>query len=326
MDTGRIILVGVGVALAGGAAIVGARTWTKTAEPVEIEPEPQAVVEVEPAAPERTFAQRERAPDPEASIQEEPRQGRGDRGGDWRQQMMSRFDADGDGEISDEERQAARDAMRARGEQRRAQWISRWDKDGDGELNEEEMGAARAEREKSRKEFEAVLADRFDADGDGELSDIEREAARTAIRTEARDFFSSFDTDGDGQMSDGERQAARDELQRRDAQRKAVATLDADKDGAILSAEATDAIARVHLGDPTADYNADGIVDERDAQVVMDQFTGAADGQESLFDTMRSQFGRGGFGGGRGGPGGFHREGGQDQQRRQPPPPPPGDG
>ena len=330
MDTGKMVLIGVAVALAGGAAIVGARTWATPAEPVEIEPEPIAEAEPAAPAPEHSFAQRERRPDPLEELQREPRQRRGEqrgdrRGEDWRQQMMSRYDTDGDGEISDEERQAARDAMRARRDEMRAQWVSRWDKDGDGELSEEEMGEARAEREKARKEFEAVLVDRFDADGDGELSEIEREAAYTAMRTEARDYFNSFDSDGDGQLSDAERQAARDELQRRDAQRQAVQTIDADRDGNILSAEVTDAIARVQLGDPTADYNADGVVDERDAQLVMDQFTGAADGEESLFETMRSRFSRGGFGGGFGG---GQRDGGQDRQRRQqpPPPPPPGDG
>lgn len=288
MVTGKTVLVGVAVALAAGAVIVGARTWTTGSKPVEIEPEPQPIVEAEHTQ-ERTFAQRERRPDPVNQFQREPREEGIDdigarRNKDWRQQRKSRFDVDGDGQISDEEKQAAIDAKRKNGEQMKAQWISRYDKDGDGELSKEEIGEAKAEHYRARQEFEAVLVDRFDTDGDGELSDIEREAAHTAIRTEAMEFFNSFDADGDGQLSDGERQTAKDELKRRGAQRKAVETIDVDRDGAILSAEASDAIVRVHLGDPTADYNADGIVDERDAQVVMDYFTGAASDEQSLLE------------------------------------------
>lgn len=84
--------------------------------------------------------------------------------------ILEKFDTDGDGELSDAERAAARETM----EQKRAEHIALYDTDGDGELSPEERAVARDER------FEAIALERFDADGDGELSDEERAAAETA--------------------------------------------------------------------------------------------------------------------------------------------------
>ena len=50
-----------------------------------------------------------------------------------REQMMKRFDTDGDGVISDAERQSARSRM-----------MKRFDLDGDGVVSDEERQAARA--------------------------------------------------------------------------------------------------------------------------------------------------------------------------------------
>ena len=52
--------------------------------------------------------------------------------------MMAKYDADGDGELSETERKAAHEA-------RRAEVLAKFDADGDGELNEAERKAARAE-------------------------------------------------------------------------------------------------------------------------------------------------------------------------------------
>ena len=56
--------------------------------------------------------------------------------------LMKKFDKDGDGKLSDEEKAEARKAMEAR----RKEMIGKFDKDGDGKLNEEERKAAMAAR------------------------------------------------------------------------------------------------------------------------------------------------------------------------------------
>jgi len=76
------------------------------------------------------------------------------------------FDTDGDGVLSEEERQAMREARH----QMHQGWLEHWDTDGDGVLSEEERQAA---IEAMRARIEERRTDRFheaDTDGDGCLS------------------------------------------------------------------------------------------------------------------------------------------------------------
>lgn len=57
---------------------------------------------------------------------------------------MKKFDKDGDGKLSEEERAEARKSM----EDRRKEMIAKFDKDGDGKLNEKERKEAMASRPK----------------------------------------------------------------------------------------------------------------------------------------------------------------------------------
>lgn len=74
--------------------------------------------------------------------------------------MLKKFDKDGDGKLSEEERAAMRAEMqKRRGEggkgpdaARRAEMMKKFDKDGDGKLSEEERAALRAEMQKKRGE------------------------------------------------------------------------------------------------------------------------------------------------------------------------------
>ena len=95
---------------------------------------------------------------------------------------LSAADTDGDGVLSDAERQAFREA-------RIAELLAEFDADGDGELSREERQAVR----------DAKRAERFDtldADDDGLLSEEEvAETCRLSIR------FAAIDTDGDGAIS-----------------------------------------------------------------------------------------------------------------------------
>ena len=75
--------------------------------------------------------------------------------------VLARFDADGDGQLSDAEKETAKEAMRA-------EFLERFDTDGDGSLSETERDAARAERR-------AGFVARFDTDGDGAISALERQ-------------------------------------------------------------------------------------------------------------------------------------------------------
>ncbi|MEM1058673.1 MAG: hypothetical protein AAGK14_05450 [Verrucomicrobiota bacterium] len=117
-------------------------------------------------------------------------------------EVIEKFDADGDGQLNEEERQAAREA-------RRANMLEKYDADGDGQLSDEEKAQLRADNPRKRKgprKLPPEVVERFDADGDGQLNEEERQAARQARRAE---MLEKYDADGDGQLSDEERAEAR---------------------------------------------------------------------------------------------------------------------
>lgn len=108
------------------------------------------------------------------------------------EELLKRFDTDGDGKLNEAERQAMHEAMSQHNEEmgrpgpkgrrpsREEMMLERFDTDGDGVLSE-------AEREAMRTEWERIRAEnlkRFDADGDGQLSEAERETMRTTLRAE----------------------------------------------------------------------------------------------------------------------------------------------
>ncbi len=92
----------------------------------------------------------------------------------WQKQAeaaINKFNTDGDGEISTEEREAAITKARAEWDKRRKEM----DTDGDGAVSREERGA-----------YFKKIQDKYDADGDGQLNDEER---RKMIETEMKNFL-----------------------------------------------------------------------------------------------------------------------------------------
>lgn len=84
-----------------------------------------------------------------------------------REEMMKKFDKDGDGKLSEDEKAEIRKTMANR--QVPAHILEKFDKDGDGKLSDDE-------RAEIRKEMMA----KFDKDGDGKLGPEERKAAMAA--------------------------------------------------------------------------------------------------------------------------------------------------
>jgi hypothetical protein len=83
------------------------------------------------------------------------------------QEMLKRFDKDGDGKLDDSERAAAKEAMEAR----KAERMKKFDSNGDGKLDDEE-------RENARQTHKAEMMKKFDKNGDGKLDEEERDAAK----------------------------------------------------------------------------------------------------------------------------------------------------
>ena len=113
-----------------------------------------------------------------------------------REEIIAKFDKDGDKKLDEEERKAAREA---RGE--RAKRGGKDAKEGDKKRGE-----------KGKANHRAEMMKKFDKDGDGELSKEEREAARAGFRAK---MVEKFDKDGDGELSAEERGAMRKEMAKR---------------------------------------------------------------------------------------------------------------
>lgn len=112
-------------------------------------------------------------------------------------QVIARFDRNGDGELNEQEREAARRAVAQFQGSERGAMMSRFDEDGDGELSDSERQQMRASMMERGQEIvlenaatgqagtseildKSQLLERFDADGDGKLNSTERAAARQA--------------------------------------------------------------------------------------------------------------------------------------------------
>jgi Ca2+-binding EF-hand superfamily protein len=173
---------------------------------------------------------------------------------------MARFDADGDGILSDEERKAMREAMRD-------EWRAKMDLDGDGEISREERMAARQARFENSERGQALMR-RFDLDGDGVLN-ADEQAALDEYNQEQRqarrdEQLAQYDADGDGEISREERQVQREDQRAQWDQLKdeAVIEFDLDGDGVLNIEEQQDAInaylARREIDRFVSQYDRDG--------------------------------------------------------------------
>ncbi len=163
---------------------------------------------------------------------------RGDRGNndprarfeELRAEMLKKHDKDGDGELTGDERDAAR---REIGQIMRQRYIDQYDKNGDGEVDREEREAA---REAQRERWRQSMLERYDKNKDGEIDEDERRAAREA---QVQAFLlRRFDEDKDGKLNETEQAAAdkaREEYRQRSEERRKefMERFDKNKNGEI---------------------------------------------------------------------------------------------
>ncbi len=169
--------------------------------------------------------------------------GTGADGGMW-DQLLSRldeFDADGDGILSGEEREAMRRAIRD-------EMMAKMDLDGDGEISRDERIAARQKRFEQSPWGQDLMRE-FDADGNGVLDDDEQAAMESRMEAQRaqrrQEQLARWDRDGDGELSGDERRAQRDQMgDRRDrSMQEMTAEFDHDGDGRLSIEESREAWA-----------------------------------------------------------------------------------
>ncbi len=237
----------------------------------------------------------------------------------WRERMRRamerRYDADGDGQLNEQET-AAMEAARAereqrlaryreQAEQRRRQRVAEYDTDGDGQLNDEER---RAMVEQMRRRY---MLRRYDADRDGQL-DAEEQAAMEAARARReqrmaeyrrraadrrRELEAEYDADGDGELNDDERTAMREGLRERYRRRAAAmrqrmgemrTEADADGDGETTREEWGEYWRDLR---DRYDSDKDGRLDGDERREMMRELYGG-DGGGGMTRVIRSEDGR----------------------------------
>lgn len=116
--------------------------------------------------------------------------------------FLGAYDLNGDGVLSQEER----DAMRADREARHDQWVQQWDTNADGTISEEERNAARTNIQQRVETTREERFDEADTNGDGFLSFDEFSAIPPMVRLAQEHpgapkvIFDGLDTNHDGKV------------------------------------------------------------------------------------------------------------------------------
>ena len=223
---------------------------------------------------------------------ERPRRG----GKHMKARMLEQFDADGDGELSSDEREAAKAFMQERKAEHKARLREECDANGDGVLSADERperargegrrgkegrhGKGRGGKEHRGKHMHKQALELFDVDGDGELNENEKANAKAfheQRKAEKKaEMLERFDTDSDGQLSQDEREQAKAAHRERRAARKAelLERIDANGDGELTREEREAAKPVIQaerqaeraakLAERRMDTNLDGQIDAAD--------------------------------------------------------------
>jgi len=137
------------------------------------------------------------------------------RGEERRQQELEKWDKDGDGELSRDER---KDQITAAIKDGRERQVRKWDENGDGILDADERAKVMDdERDKWWLRFDDIGMKHFDGDGDNKLSESEsRDIVAFGEKLEKvgkKWEVNLLDTDGDGEVSREERREMQGRMQ-----------------------------------------------------------------------------------------------------------------
>lgn len=188
---------------------------------------------------------------------------------EWRQRM----DLDGDGEISREERREAR-LKRFENSAWGQDLMRQFDLDGDGVLSPEEEQAMNDRMREQREQRREEQIAQYDADGDGRLSREERQVQREEQRQRRDEYMQNmneeFDRDGDGQLSIEESMEAWAIMQQRREIDQFVGRYDSNGDGNMGAADYDAFLSDYQRGDTRADVNRDGVINSQDLTAYTD--------------------------------------------------------
>ena len=163
----------------------------------------------------------------------------------WRESLREKYDANGDGELDEEERQTMKNAWAEKWKDHKGRWSDirkQYDKDGDGNLDDEErtaMKKAWAEKWKHRRGARNKTHEHHHEDGNGgfhsEHHALHKAWGKHGRVDLSRHLMTHLDTNKDGQIS-------ADEVPRRF--RKYFKIVDVDADGMVNKSEMSEAFKK----------------------------------------------------------------------------------
>jgi len=143
--------------------------------------------------------------------------------GGWdRGRILEKYDANKNGQLDPEEKAA----LERDREARRAEFVKQFDTDGDGKLSDAEKEAAgekfphRGRGHRFGPEMRERMLEKYDTNKNGQLDPEEKEAAKRDHEAKRAEMLKRFDTDGDGKLSDSEREAMRQEFRKERGEKK----------------------------------------------------------------------------------------------------------
>jgi Ca2+-binding EF-hand superfamily protein len=101
-----------------------------------------------------------------------------------------------------------------------AQLLEKYDANHNGVLDPEEKEAAKAEWQAHRQEREAKMLERFDTNHNGKIDPEERQAMQAQREARRAEMLKKYDTDGDGKLSESEREALRKDMREHHQERE----------------------------------------------------------------------------------------------------------
>jgi Ca2+-binding EF-hand superfamily protein len=171
------------------------------------------------------------------------------------EEMVRKFDVDGDGKLDEKERKAMYEEYARQAE------IKQYDTNGDGVLDEKERAEMEAEKAQWKKVAELqkqYYMKKYDLNGDGKISPEEQKAVMEDYQ---RKYIARWDTDGDGKLSPAEMKAMSETLTARYA--KMRRQMDLNGDGEVTPAESR-AYQKKQL--EKYDTNKDGWIDPEEQE------------------------------------------------------------
>lgn len=92
--------------------------------------------------------------------------------------MMDKYDTDGDGKLSEQEKATAMSDMQKYKDEKWSDLMQKYDKDGDGMISQEEWTAIKNDKGHYKEGAWSDMISKYDRDGDGKISEQEFSAMK----------------------------------------------------------------------------------------------------------------------------------------------------